>query len=33
MIDDAELYLKGPGVIFKGNPQKYLSEIQMLITS
>ncbi len=26
-----ELYLKGPGMIFKGNPQKYLTEIQMLI--
>lgn len=26
-----EIYLKGPGMIFKGNPQKYLTEIQMLI--
>lgn len=23
-----ELYLKGPGMIFKGNPKKYLTEIQ-----
>lgn len=26
-----EIYLKGPGMIFKGNPKKYLTEIQMLI--
>jgi DNA-binding transcriptional MerR regulator len=26
-----EVYLKGPGVIFKGNPKKYLTEIQMLV--
>jgi DNA-binding transcriptional MerR regulator/effector-binding domain-containing protein len=26
-----EIYLKGPGMIFKGNPQKYLTEIQMLV--
>ena len=24
-----EVYLKGPGMIFKGNPKKYLTEIQM----
>ncbi len=24
-----EIYLKGPGMIFKGNPKKYLTEIQM----
>lgn len=23
-----EVYLKGPGMIFKGNPRKYLTEIQ-----
>jgi DNA-binding transcriptional MerR regulator/effector-binding domain-containing protein len=28
-----EVYLKGPGMIFKGNPKKYLTEIQMLIQS
>jgi effector-binding domain-containing protein len=26
-----EVYLKGPGMIFRGNPQKYLTEIQMLL--
>ena len=26
-----ELYIKGPGMIFKGNPLKYLTEIQFLI--
>lgn len=26
-----EVYLKGPGMIFSGNPQKYLTEIQLLI--
>jgi DNA-binding transcriptional MerR regulator/effector-binding domain-containing protein len=26
-----EVYLKGPGMIFKGNPQKYLTEIQCLV--
>lgn len=26
-----EVYLKGPGMIFRGNPKKYLTEIQMLI--
>lgn len=26
-----EVYIKGPGMIFKGNPKKYLTEIQMLI--
>jgi DNA-binding transcriptional MerR regulator/effector-binding domain-containing protein len=26
-----EVYIKGPGMIFKGNPMKYLTEIQMLI--
>jgi DNA-binding transcriptional MerR regulator/effector-binding domain-containing protein len=25
-----EVYLKGPGMIFKGNPSNYLTEIQML---
>jgi DNA-binding transcriptional MerR regulator/effector-binding domain-containing protein len=28
-----EIYHKGPGMIFRGNPKKYLTEIQMLITS
>ena len=26
-----EVYLKGPGMIFKGNPKKYLTEIQVLV--
>lgn len=26
-----EVYLKGPGVIFRGNPRKYLTEIQFLV--
>lgn len=26
-----EVYIKGPGMIFKGNPKKYLTEIQMVI--
>jgi DNA-binding transcriptional MerR regulator/DNA gyrase inhibitor GyrI len=27
-----EVYLKGPGMIFRGNPRKYLTEIQLLVT-
>jgi DNA-binding transcriptional MerR regulator len=27
-----EVYLKGPGMIFRGNPRKYLTEIQLPIT-
>ena len=26
-----EVYIKGPGMIFKGNPKKYLTEIQIPI--
>lgn len=26
-----EVYLKGPGMIFKGNPKKYVTEIQVLV--
>ncbi len=26
-----EVYIKGPGIIFKGNPKKYLTEIQFFI--
>jgi len=25
------IYIKGPGMIFKGNPKKYLTEIQMVV--
>lgn len=28
-----EVYLKGPGMIFKGNPKKYLTEIQLPVES
>lgn len=31
LLPSREVYLKGPGMIFKGNPQKYLTEIQILI--
>ena len=27
-----EVYIKGPGIILKGNPKKYLTEIQMFIS-
>lgn len=27
-----EVYLKGPGMIFRGNPRKYLTEIQIMIS-
>ena len=30
-LPSREVYLKGPGMIFKGNPKKYLTEIQMMI--
>jgi effector-binding domain-containing protein len=26
-----EVYLKGPGMFFRGNPKKYLTEIQLVI--
>lgn len=26
-----EIYVKGPGMFFKGNPEKYITEIQMMI--
>lgn len=29
-LPSREIYLKGPGMIFKGNPLKYLTEIQLL---
>ena len=31
LLPSREIYLKGPGMIFKGNPQKYLTEIQFLV--
>jgi effector-binding domain-containing protein len=30
-IPSREIYLKGPGMIFKGNPKNYLTEIQFFI--
>lgn len=30
-VPTREVYLKGPGMIFRGNPKKYLTEIQMLL--
>jgi len=30
-IPSREVYLKGPGMIFKGNPKNYLTEIQIFI--
>jgi effector-binding domain-containing protein len=30
-IPTREVYLKGPGMIFKGNPRNYLTEIQIPI--
>lgn len=26
-----EVYLKGPGMFFRGNPDRYLTEIQVLV--
>ena len=31
VVPTREIYLKGPGMIFRGNPKNYLTEIQMLI--
>jgi len=31
VIPTREVYLKGPGIIFRGNPKNYLTEIQMMI--
>ena len=33
VMPSREIYLKGPGMIFKGNPLRYLTEIQMLIAA
>jgi effector-binding domain-containing protein len=32
MLPTREVYLKGPGMIFKGNPKNYLTEIQVLLS-
>jgi DNA-binding transcriptional MerR regulator len=31
LVPTREVYLKGPGMIFRGNPKNYLTEIQMLV--
>jgi DNA-binding transcriptional MerR regulator/effector-binding domain-containing protein len=31
VLPTREIYLKGPGMILRGNPKKYLTEIQMII--
>jgi DNA-binding transcriptional MerR regulator len=31
VLPTREVYIKGPGMIFRGNPKNYLTEIQMLI--
>lgn len=31
VIPTREVYIKGPGMIFKGNPEKYITEIQALV--
>lgn len=31
IVPTREVYLKGPGMIFKGNPKKYVTEIQILV--
>ena len=33
ILPSREIYLKGPGMIFRGNPKKYVTEIQLLVTS
>ncbi len=32
-LPSREVYHKGPGMIFRGNPQKYLTEIQLMLKS
>jgi effector-binding domain-containing protein len=32
LLPTREVYLKGPGILFKGNPQNYLTEIQLPIS-
>ena len=31
LLPSREVYIKGPGMIFKGNPENYITEIQMLV--
>src|SRR5262249_41248025 len=32
LVPSREIYHKGPGMIFRGNPKNYLTEIQMLVS-
>ena len=32
LLPSREIYLKGPGLIFRGNPKNYLTEIQIMIS-
>lgn len=32
LLPSREIYLKGPGMIFRGNPKNYLTEIQFMIS-
>lgn len=31
ILPTREVYLKGPGMLFKGNPKNYITEIQILV--
>ncbi len=33
LLPTREVYVKGPGMIFKGDPKKYVTEIQMFLKS
>lgn len=33
LLPTREVYIKCPGIIFRGNPRKYLTEIQLLVAS
>lgn len=33
LIPSREIYIKGPGMLFKGNPKNYLTEIQIVIAN
>ncbi len=32
LLPSREIYLKGPGMIFRGNPKNYLTEIQIMVS-
>jgi len=32
LLPSREIYVKGPGMIFRGNPKKYITEIQILVS-